>query len=361
MDSIFFARPLSGWIVAPVLLVGALLTSVASALPRDSRSADKNAPASTARQPSDAVQAEDGTTEHARELFLSGTALAKRMQWAEALSMFREVARIRAHPIVTFNIGTCERALGHYTRARAIFAQVLEASRTEEVGASVVEEARNYEREIGGLLVHLRFTVTPHLGTHLVVDGRPLTSDGFGRWVTGVAADDAEDRVHEGTFDLVLDPGAHIFHATREGYTDAALNRSFPPGFRGEIRLELERLPARVHVDSTPSRATVLIDGVLVGETPVDVTRPAGSYHLEVRKAAFAPYASTVVLNAGGHTDLTARLSPATKSLTSRWWFWAGAVAVVATGAAVTYAATRPAPEALPYDGGGAGWVAVVK
>jgi hypothetical protein len=327
------------------------------------READAEPPSSApVVQNEPAVQSDDDAeTQRARELFSTGAAFAKRMQWAEALSAFQEVARLHPHPVVTLNVGICERALGRYTRARATFARVLEASRSNEVAPSIVEEVLNYQRELDRLLVHVSFTLSPQPGIHLVVDGRPLTATDRGVFVAGLATEENDDRVQEGTFELVIDPGAHIFHAAREGYTDVVLNRSFPPAFRGDLRVELERLPARVHVDSTVSPALVVVNGTVVGDTPVDVTWPAGSYQLEVRKPGFAPYQSTVLLEAGGHTDLTARLLPASRPITSQWWFWAGAVAIVATGALVTYAATRPTPDPPPYNGGGAGWVAVVK
>ena len=283
------------------------------------------------------------------------------MQWAEALSTFQEVARIHSHPVVTFNVGLCERALGRYTRARATFARVLEASQQGNVVGAVVAEASDYEREIDGLLVHLRLTLSPQPGTHLSVDGRSLSADGPARYVAGLAQDGADDRPLESTFEIVLDPGTHIFHASREGYTDVVLNRSFSPAQNGDLQIDLERLPARVHVASSVERATVLMNGLLIGETPLDATRPPGRYRLEVRRPGFLPYETTVSLDAGGRADLTARLSPVSMPMTSKWWFWAGSVAIVATGALVTYALTRPTPEPPPYNGGGAGWVAAVR
>ena len=335
-------------------LFAAATLFVMALMPRASNAAPTTSPA-VVESPDDAA------TQRAREQFSTGTALAKRMQWAEALSAFQDVARVHPHPVVTLNVGLCERALGRYTRARATFAHALEASQSDAMAPSLVEEVRNYQREIEGMLVHLRVTLTPERGTHLVVDGRPLTADGAGVFVTGLATDGDDDSLQQGTFELVLDPGAHIFHARHEGYTDVALNRSLPPAFRGDLRIGLERLPARVRVDSNVSPAAVLVNGVGMGDTPIDVALPAGTYNLVIRKPGFVPYESTVHLQAGGRTDLTASLLRASRPVTSKWWFWAGALAVVATGALVTYVATRPTPEPPPYDGGGAGWVAVGK
>jgi hypothetical protein len=45
--------------------------------------------------------------------------------------------------------------------------------------------------------------------------------------------------------------------------------------------------------------------------------------------------------------------------ITKKWWFWAGAAAIVGGATAATYFATRPAPETPPYDGGNTNWVVV--
>ncbi len=323
------------------------------------------------------VSPENATTAHARELFAHATGLSKRMQWADALSTFEEVARLHPHPIVTMNIAICERALGRYTRARAMFNAFLEetakldAKSARTVSEGFMQDARNYVAEIDALLVHLDVTVKP-AGVRIAVDGRPLTLEGgdvaagesastTGRRVAGLAPPGAGTSVSVTSFELILDPGAHLILASRSGHSDVLVNRSFTPGMHATLGLELEKLQGHLVVDSSVPRARVVLDGRDVGLTPIDLTRPAGRYSLAVDAKGHNPYTTTVVVEPGQTATTNAILVPTSRALTTRWWFWAGAASVVAGGVLLTYAVTRPTPADVPYDGGGTGWVAVVK
>ena len=54
---------------------------------------------------------------------------------------------------------------------------------------------------------------------------------------------------------------------------------------------------------------------------------------------------------------MTARLNPYKEPLTKKWWFWTGTAAVIAGGALLTYALTRPSPTPPPYNPGSANWL----
>src|SRR5436309_2024922 len=69
---------------------------------------------------------EDPNVTEARKTFLAGVELTHQSQWAEALSAFEKAARLRPHAVTSFNLGACERALGHYMRARQAFRLALE-------------------------------------------------------------------------------------------------------------------------------------------------------------------------------------------------------------------------------------------
>jgi hypothetical protein len=61
---------------------------------------------------------ETASLAQARAAFAEGAARVGRADWAGALAAFERSAALRPHPVTTFNLGACERALGHYTRAR---------------------------------------------------------------------------------------------------------------------------------------------------------------------------------------------------------------------------------------------------
>src|SRR5438874_2107550 len=67
------------------------------------------------------------------------------------------------------------------------------------------------------------------------------------------------------TFYLELDPGLHVFTLTRRGFGDAVVRQHFAPGSRTELRLEVERLPATLHVQASEPGAVVSVDEVDVG------------------------------------------------------------------------------------------------
>lgn len=92
--------------------------------------------------------------------------------------------------------------------------------------------------------------------------------------------------------------------------------------------------------------------------TPVDVSRPAGSYPVVVRKVGYDPYRADIALQPGQDLNLRATLLEHHDPITKTWWFWAGAALVVSGGITATYFLTRSDPEAPPYDGGTTGWVA---
>src|SRR5579859_6898324 len=67
------------------------------------------------------ADAETAPIVEARQKFVEGAALVKNAQWADAETAFEESARLHPHAVTTFNIGACERAMGRYTKARALF------------------------------------------------------------------------------------------------------------------------------------------------------------------------------------------------------------------------------------------------
>jgi hypothetical protein len=315
--------------------------------------ADEPAPAPSTREPSATA------TDHARDLFVQAASLSKRMQWAEALEAFEEVKRLRPHPVVTFNIAVCERALGRYTRARRTFAELFKEigpSAPPDVPASIVDDARTYAREVDGLVVHLHVKLAPR-DARVAIDGRPLSVEAPGVLVAGVAAPGSGEAPTLDEFELIVDPGTHVIRASREGHADVVLNPSYPPGVHDALDLTLATLPAEIHVESTEPGAVVVLEGRDVGIAPVTLSRPAGVYRVEVQKRDFVRYATTVTIDAGEHASLTARLSHETHPITTRWWFWTGAAAVVAGGVVATYLLTRPTPQPPPYEGGSSGWV----
>src|SRR6185437_8269134 len=100
-----------------------------------------------AARPAAAQPAPDPTIEEAREAFRVGSALAKQAAWTDALASFERSAKLKPHAVTTYNIAFCERALGHFTRARHAFQHALDAPATE-LPPNLRDEALGYLAEI---------------------------------------------------------------------------------------------------------------------------------------------------------------------------------------------------------------------
>ena len=301
----------------------------------------------------------------ARQLFTRGAALVQTAQWAEALGAFEQSSVLRPHPITTYNIGACERALGRYTVARARLQRALDG----EPGSGAVlphslqAEAKAYLAEIERVLVHVDLKIAP-ADAAVAIDGRPLeTTEGPGGskvLVAGLRAAGHGEVLPAAQVELVLDPGTHLITLSRKGFSDQLLTKTFAPGARQSLVLNMDKLPAKLRVSSNESRAVVRIDSMDVGYAPVEIERPTGAYSVSVEKSGFASYETMVRVNPGEAADIKATLSPT--PFTQKWWFWTAA-GVLVTGAVVgTYFATRsePAPQRPPLDGGGLGWTVQV-
>jgi hypothetical protein len=301
--------------------------------------------------------------EQARSLYLEGLSEVRRAHWGEALAAFERSQALRAHPLTTYNIGACERALGRYTRARRALSQALAESDSGELPPSVSTDARAFLEEIERLLVRLTVTVEP-TAARIAVDGRPLEPErapgATAALVAGTLPPGRGTAAPAGAFVLLADPGVHVITLSRAGYGDIVVNKTYRPGQVATERWVLSELPATIRISSNEARALVSVNGKDVGVAPIDVLRPAGLYRVEVTKPGFVPYAADVRVKAGQESALRSTLVPEKRSLLGTWWFWTAAAALAGGVATATYVAARSesAPERPPLDGGTLGWTA---
>jgi hypothetical protein len=302
----------------------------------------------------------------ARDTFRRGAEFVASADWSEALAAFERSAALRAHPVTTFNIAVCQRALGQYMRARSSFQDAL--TQDEKAGGQLLSEtlatqARAFKDEIERMLVTVKVRLTP-LGARIAVDGRPLEQSQNGKrnlLLAGVRPPGRGERAPGSRFDLLAEPGARVFVLSHPGFGDIVVKRTFAPGSSNELNLELARLPADLRIEADRPGAVVSVADVDVGVAPVKISRPAGEYDVVVKKPGFVTYETRVLLKPGGQADLRAKLPEVEPVLTDRWWFWAAAGVVVVGAAVTTYALTRPDPERPPPNGGTLGWVVDVR
>ncbi len=308
------------------------------------------------------AEPEDPKIAEARAQYVRGNELAKGAQWAQALAAFERSRELRPHPLTTYNVAICERALGNLLRARGLFAASIKEGTKDptQFPASRVEDARTYIAEIDASVVHLDVRAQPE-DALLAIDGRPLErvvgDDGQSAFVAGTARPGAPERVPGPTFELVIDPGTHVFRVLAKGYGDISLMKTYSPGQKEKLDIELARLPATVRIDADVAESIVTVNGADVGFAPVQVSRPAGTYQIVVRKSGFETFSTKLSLTPGQEVEVPAKLPQERIPITKRWWFWGTVIGVVAGGAALTYVLTREEPAPPPYSGGTMGWV----
>ena len=192
-----------------------------------------------------APPAEDSATSQARALFNDGTDKARLGDWSQALPAFERSEALRPHAVTTYNIGFCERVLGRTTRARKMLGKAL-AENAAHGGVELPEElataARTYLAELERRVAHALITLSP-AGASIVVDGRPLErakTDGPRPvlWA-GTREPGPAEPVPASTFELELDPGAHVLVVTKAGYVDQVATQAFEAGADVQVILRL--------------------------------------------------------------------------------------------------------------------------
>jgi hypothetical protein len=305
---------------------------------------------------------DDPSVLEARREFLRGAELVKAERWGDALDAFERANGSKAHAVTTFNIGQCERATGQYTRAKKdlalALAQDLRAEKSELTETSRAE-ARALIAEIDRILARASVVLAP--GDSVVsVDGRPLEpfedEAGATVLVAGTAAPGPGRKPGSASFVVVMNPGAHVFTVSHQGWKDVVVNRTFAPASQTSLSLELDRLPATLHVTSTLADAVVRVNDADVGNPPVEVSRNAGTYRVRVTRKGYVPYETDVVAHPGERVEIPATLRDEKRALTQQWWFWTAAGALVIGAATTTYFLTRPEPTRPAPEAGGLGW-----
>lgn len=344
------------------LFVGALFIGSMGATFAAPAYAQPAQPAAHAQPGASDDAATEGVKDQARARYTAGVELVKKAQWSEALAAFETSSNLYPNALTSVSIGSCERALGRYLKARDTLNRALaENDKSHLLPDSSVTEARGFIDEIDHVVVRVHVSITPTEAA-VAIDGRPLkqlspTSDGIVTLAANVLPPGKGQTAPAGKFDLLLDPGAHVIVVSRQGSSDVVVNRTFAPGSTSDLDLKLDLLPATLKITSPQKSALVRVDGKDVGPVPAEVLRPAGTYKVIVAKNGFVDYESTVSVKPGEEIKLKAPLVVYKPSVFTRWWFWSAAGAVITGGVLVTYFATRPAAVPPPYDAGSTNWV----
>jgi hypothetical protein len=184
----------------------------------------------------------------ARDAFLRGSALARAGDWEGALAAFQRSARLKPHPVTTYDIAYCERVLGRYARASFRFEEALAVpagARAPALPPELARDAETYLEEVRRRVVRVTVTLAS-ANTTIRVDGRELLrmspAGGGTVYVVG-ESDAATSGLGPGSIELWLDPGAHVFVLTGAADARTVESRSFLGGERATLVLSLPPAP----------------------------------------------------------------------------------------------------------------------
>jgi hypothetical protein len=211
---------------------------------------------------------ENPTVVEARATFQDGVALARAEQWALALRAFERSAALHSHAITTYDIGFCERMLGHSTRARKMLAKSLSlhhASGDVELPAELVTAAGTYLNEADGRVARVTLTIASGA---VAVDGRPLElaePDAVPPiLLAGTRAVGAAEPLPSGTVEVILDPGPHRFVLSAKGRPDAIASVAVGLGSRTALEIHVPE----AQLESKQSVPAPREMGTLVAKSP---------------------------------------------------------------------------------------------
>ena len=202
---------------------------------------------------------DEATTAAARELFQRGAALAGEGRWRDALAAFEQSALLKSHATTTYNLGYCERAIGHTTRALALFARALEedaARGGRELSGALRAATRGFLHELEAEVAVAVVELDPS-NAAVTVDGRPLEVIARAGALPLLASGTREPGPGEAPpsprFELRVDPGSHVFLIAAPDGRVRVFERRFAAGSRDAVQLSLEGYGAPEPSPSTGS------------------------------------------------------------------------------------------------------------
>jgi len=138
---------------------------------------------------------------------------------------------------------------------------------------------------------------TPEMGHLLVtanVAGAKISLDGSSEpdWVTPYSST------------INRPAGTHQVVVSKEGYGDYQQSVTIEGGKTATVNAQLSEASGEVLVITTPPGLEVLIDGKLIGPSPVRVTVAAGSHKYTVRRQGWEPYEGTFTVSSGARATV---------------------------------------------------------
>ncbi len=204
-----------------------------------------------------ALAQDDAAKEQAKALFKQGREHFQAGRFSDALTAFEQANAIKPHPLMLYNIGQVQEALGDLPRAVETYEKFL-ASGTDDT-ADVKDRLARIRKTIATSWTTLELTSEP-LGASVWLDSK----DSPPRGRTPVRL-----QLPAGNVTLILE---------KEGFRQVQRPLKLQAGKAEQLAIVLPAVQPVVSLRSTPPGARVSIDGSPVGVTPLDMPLPAGKH-----------------------------------------------------------------------------------
>ena len=102
---------------------------------------------------------------------------------------------------------------------------------------------------------------------------------------------------------LLLLPGKHVLKAERAGYVTRREDILVGSDSASPVRLQLYKLPGKLHVDTGGVAGMVSVDGVEAGPAPGVLSIPAGERTLIIRAPHYVDYITNITIDGAGETQ----------------------------------------------------------
>ncbi len=239
-----------------------------------------------------AAQSEAARTE-ARERFDRGLRLFNQNDNEGAIAEFERAFELAPHPMVLYNLGLVLAAAARPVDAVEVFDRLLAAP--GDLDAQRLNRVREERAR--------QATLIGEIAVSSNVSGASVELDGV---EVGTTPLEAPLRVAGGT---------HIVGAVARGHAPLRRRVSVAGQARASVELNLQPLegkPAQLEVESPVPDAQVLVDGELVGRTPLgaSLALTPGTREVEVRRPGYTSAKQTVALGPGSTGKLLLEPEP---------------------------------------------------
>ena len=275
-------------------------------------------------------QAGASDEDRARAHFETGAVLYSDENYEGALAAFEESYRLRAVPVVLFNIAQTLRRLNRYSEAIEAYERYLreEPDLPADRRAAVRSTIAELRRALAPITVD-----TDIEGVTIEVDGRVVGATPL-------------------TEPLELAAGVRAIVARRDGYVTVREEVRVVGGQPQMLSLRMPQADTAgtLTVESNVDGALVRIDGVEVGAAPASRRLGQGGHSVEVEADGYDVFRQEVVLAARQQRVLFAELEVA-REVHEEWWFWTAVGAVVVGAVVIGAVVASSAGQADPIPG----------